>query len=103
MKIRYRSSYYDDLDEIKYYLETNFGSVTSQKILDAIDDECQLLVSNPHLGKVYPEDTYFHYLIVQRKNLVFYHINEDKQEVIMYRIFDGRKNYVDVIASIVKN
>ena len=36
-------------------------------------------------------------IIVLEKNLVFYKVNEDKKEVIIYAVVDQRQDYLNII------
>jgi len=41
------------------------------------------------------ETPHFHFLIVKKKNAVFYHIESDI--VTLHRIFDSRRDYISAI------
>ena len=100
MKLEYKSTFFDDLDEINEYIETNFGSAVATRVINGIHEDCLMLSRHPYLGKEYPRNTYFHYLIAQKKNLVFYHINHAESKVELHRIFDGRRDYAQAVSSI---
>jgi len=100
VKIQYKPTFFDDLDEIKEYIEANFDITLAAEIVRKIHTDCLTLAEYPHLGKEYSRNPFFHYLIVQKKNLAFYHIDETKQVVTLHRIFDGRRDYADAVASV---
>ena len=79
--------------KIILYVAENFGrEVALEKLLD--------------LGKYPQKCVELRYLVLKRqgykvlvleKNLVFYKINEEKQEAIIYAVVDHRPDYLNII------
>ena len=99
MNIQYKPTFFDDLDEIKEYIEGNFDIALAIAVVQRIHADCLSLATHPYLGREYPRNPYYRYLIVQKKNLVFYHIDEQGQVVTLHRVFDGRRDYADAVSS----
>lgn len=68
--------------------------------LDALEGSILALADNPYVG-VEPR-----YLVLKRqgyrvliieKNLVFYKINEERKEVIVYAVTDQKRDYLNII------
>ena len=86
--------------KIILYIARNFGTDAAMKKLDDIERQIYILKENPYIGTV-PG-----YLVLRRlgyriwiveKNLVFYKVEEDKKEVVIYAIVDQRTDYQDII------
>jgi plasmid stabilization system protein ParE len=102
VKIEYKSTYFDDLEDIKNYITNNFNERLAMVIVEGIKEDCDMLAEQPNLGRVYSRNSFFHTLIVKRKNILFYHIDDDAKTVTLHRIFDGRRDYIGAVQSITK-
>lgn len=78
----------------------NFGSEVALNKLEELEQSILELGNHPSIG-VEPR-----YLVLKRqgykvlileKNLVFYKVNEDKKEVIIYAVVDQRQDYLNII------
>ena len=78
----------------------NFGEDIALKKLDDLEKNIYLLEDNPYLGTI-PR-----YLVLKRqgykvlileKDLIFYKINEDKKQIIIYAVVDQRQDYLNII------
>jgi len=98
--IEYKSTYFDDLDTIEEYISTYFNAELAQRIVKEIHSSCQRLASQPRIGKAYPRHTYFRSIVIMKKNLVFYHVDEQRQTVTLHRVFDSRRDYAGAVSSI---
>jgi plasmid stabilization system protein ParE len=100
VRIEYKPTYFDDLEDIKNYIADNFNERLAVDIVQGIKEDCDRLAELPNLGHVYSRNPFFHTLIVKRKNILFYHIDNDKQIIMFHRIFDGRRDYISAVQSI---
>jgi len=100
LKIEYKETYFDDLDDIEQYITTCFSAGLARKIVGEIFAGCQILADQPLIGKPYPRNKYYNYFIVKRKNLVFYHIDDEQGTVTLHRIFDSRRDYIEAVSMI---
>jgi plasmid stabilization system protein ParE len=93
-KIHFAESFFVDLEDIFDYIAGNFGKRLVGNIIADIHREItELLGANPKLGRVYPDDEFYHYIFVsKRKDIVFYHAHDDGA-ITVYRIFDQRRDY----------
>ena len=82
------------------YLEQNIGNEVALEQLDYIEKKILELGNDPYIG------TDPRYLVLKRqgykvlilkKDLVFYKINEEKKTVIVYAVVDGRQDYLNII------
>lgn len=86
--------------KIILYAAENFGSEVALNKLEELQQSILELGNHPSIG-VEPR-----YLVLKRqgykvlileKNLVFYKVNEDKKEVIIYAVVDQRQDYLNII------
>ena len=82
------------------YIAEKFGNDTALRKLDAMESRILALADNPYLG-VEPG-----YLVLKRQgyrvlileqDLVFYKVNEDRKEVIIYAVTDQRQDYLNIV------
>lgn len=91
----------EQLREIIFYIADDSGSVDiALNYLDKIEKAINSLEDLPMSGSL-PRYSIlkkqgFRVLIVER-HLVFYKINEDGKEVIIYAVIDGRREYRNLI------
>jgi len=100
MKLLYKETYFDDLDDIAVYITACFNETLAHDTVQEIHDKCKAVANLPHIGRVYPRNSFFRFLIVKRKNVLFYHVDEDAQTVTLHRIFDTRRDYAAAVSSI---
>jgi plasmid stabilization system protein ParE len=101
MELEYKPQFFDDLDDIAEYIAECFSSSLALEVVQNIYDDCRVLADQPYLGQKYPRDSYFRFLIVKKKNVVFYHV--ENETVTLHRIFDSRRDYIHAISLIEKN
>lgn len=86
--------------KIILYIAQNFGNEVALEQLDYIEKKILELGNDPYIG------TDPRYLVLKRqgykvlilkKDLVFYKINEEKKTVIVYAVVDGRQDYLNII------
>ena len=86
--------------KIILYIAQNFGNEVALEQLDYIEKKILELGNDPYIG------TDPRYLVLKRqgykvlilkKDLVFYKINEEKKTVIVYPVVDGRQDYLNII------
>lgn len=85
---------------IVLYIAQNFGSNIALEKLDEIENTILSLEDNPYIGidPRYPVLKRQGYkVLVLKKDLVFYKINEANKEVIIYAVVDQRKDYLNII------
>ena len=91
----------DQLYSILQYIAEDSGSVDlALKYLDVLEAEIRKLETTPHMGSrprysILRKQGY-RVLIVQR-HLVFYKVDDEKQEVVIYAVVDARRHYVNLI------
>ena len=86
--------------KIILYIAQNFGKDVALEKLDEIEKRILELGNDPYLG-VAPK-----YLVLRRqgfrvlileKNLVFYKIEEENKNVVIYAVVDQRQDYLNII------
>lgn len=91
----------EQLREIIFYIADDSGSIdVALNYLDKIEKVINSLEDFPMSGSV-PRYSIlkkqgFRVLVVER-HLVFYKVNEDRKEVIIYAVVDGRREYRNLI------
>lgn len=86
--------------KIILYVAEKFGSEVALKKLEELEQSILKLGNYPYIG-IEPR-----YLVLKRqgykilileKNLVFYKVNEDEKEIIIYAVVDHRQDYLNII------
>ena len=86
--------------KIVLYIAQNFGNTIALEKLDEIEKRILELGGDPYIG------TELRYLILKRqgykvlileKDLVFYKIDEENKQVIVYAVIDQRQDYLNII------
>lgn len=91
----------EQLREIIFYIADDSGSIdTALDYLNKIEEAIKRLEDFPMSGSI-PRYSIlrkqgYRVLIVER-HLIFYKVNEDKKEVILYAVVDGRREYKNLI------
>lgn len=90
----------EGIRKIILYIAQNFGSDVALEKLEKIEKRILELGNDPYMG-MSPR-----YIVLKRqgykvlildKNLVFYKINEQKKNVIVYAVVDQRQDYLNII------
>ena len=86
--------------KIILYVAQNFGNKVALEKLDEIEKRILELGEDPYIG------TSPRYLVLKRqgykvlildKDLVFYKIDEENKEVVVYAVVDQRQDYLNII------
>ena len=86
--------------KIILYVAEKFGSEVALKKLEELEQSILELGNHPSIGL---EPRYLvlkrqgYKVLILEKNLVFYKVNEDKKEVIIYAVVDHRQDYLNII------
>ena len=86
--------------KIILYVAENFGSEVAVNKLEELEQSILELGNHPSIGL---EPRYLvlkrqgYRVLILEKNLVFYKVNEDKKEVIIYAVVDQRQDYLNFI------
>lgn len=86
--------------KIIMYIARNFGESIALQKLNDLEKNILLLEDNPYLGIIpkYPVLKRQGYkVLILEKDLVFYKINEEKKEIIIYAVVDQRQDYLNII------
>ena len=85
---------------IVLYVAENFGAETALEKLDELERSILSLGDNPFIG----EDTKYTVLrrqgykvLILKKDLVFYKVNENEKTVTIYAVVDQRQDYLSII------
>lgn len=90
----------EGIRKIILYIAQNFGSDVALEKLEKIEKRILELGNDPYMG-MSPR-----YIVLKRqgykilildKNLVFYKIDEQKKNVIVYTVVDQRQDYLNII------
>lgn len=82
------------------YVAENFGNDVALEKLDNLEKSILALGDNPDIGTQpkYPVLKRQGYkVLILEKSLVFYKVNENKKEVIIYAVVDQRQDYLNII------
>lgn len=86
--------------KIILYVAQNFGNNVALEKLDEIETEILSLADDPYMGTEprYPVLKRQGYkILILKKDLVFYKIDEPNKEVVIYAVVDQRQDYLNII------
>lgn len=86
--------------KIILYIAQNFGNDVALEKLDEIEDRILRLAEDPYIGTDprYPVLRRQGYkVLILKKDLIFYKIDEINKEVVIYVVVDQRQDYLNII------
>ena len=100
----YRVIRTDKADELIHkiilYVAEQFGSDVALEKLDELETAILSLGENPYLG-IQPKYTILrrqgYLVLITKKDLVFYKVNEREKTVTIYAVTDQRQDYLNII------
>ena len=102
--MKYRIARTDTADagirKIILYVAQNFGNNVALEQLDEIESRISSLADDPYIGAEprYPVLKRQGYkILILKKDLVFYKVNEADREVVIYAVVDQRQDYLNII------
>ena len=102
--MKYRIARTDTADagirKIILYVAQNFGNAAAMEKLDDIESGIMNLSENPQMGTEprYPVLRRQGYkVLVLKKDMVFYKIDDVKKEIMIYAVMDQRQDYLNII------
>jgi toxin ParE1/3/4 len=86
--------------KIVLYVAENFGTDVALEKLDNLEEAIMSLGENPYIGtepkyNILKRQGYM--VLILEKDLVFYKINDEKKQVIVYAVVDQRQDYLSII------
>lgn len=86
--------------KIVLYVAENFGNDVALKKLDYIEKSIMSLGDNPHIGvepryNVLKRQGYL--VLILEKDLVFYKVDDNKKQLIVYAVVEQRQDYLSII------
>ena len=86
--------------KIILYVAENFGNDVVLEKLDYLEKSMMNLGNDPHLG-VAPKYNVLrrqgYLVLILEKDLVFYKVDDDKKQVVVYAVVDQRQDYLSII------
>ena len=86
--------------KIVLYAAENFGTDVALEKLDNLEEAIMSLGENPYIGtepkyNILKRQGYL--FLILDKDLVFYKVDDDKRQVIVYAVVDQRQDYLSII------
>ncbi|MCR5250185.1 MAG: type II toxin-antitoxin system RelE/ParE family toxin [Lachnospiraceae bacterium] len=85
---------------IVLYIAENFGNDVTLERLDHLEGSIMKLAPDPHMG-VEPKYNVLkrqgYRVLILEKDLVFYKLDDNKKQVIVYAVVDQRQDYLSII------
>lgn len=86
--------------KIILYVAENFGDDVALEKLDYLEEAIMNLGDNPYIGvepkyNVLKRQGYL--VLILEKDLIFYKVDDNKKQVIVYAVVDQRQNYLSII------
>jgi len=92
MKIIFTAAFEQDLSRIYRYLVDNFDETLARSVMKNIRNDCAKIENEIGWhGKNYERNADWKVITIQKRNKVFYNIEDDK--VVLYAIFDSREDF----------
>ena len=86
--------------KIILYVAENFGNDVALEKLDYLEKSIMNLEDNPYIG-VEPKYNVLrrqgYLVLILEKDLVFYKVDDNKKQVIVYAVVDQRQDYLSII------
>ncbi len=88
------------IKEIVLYVASHFDNDTALEKLNELEKSIMKLGDNPYIGE---EPRYLalkrqgYRILILKKDLVFYKIDEEKKQVTIYAVVDQRQDYLSII------
>jgi len=91
----------EDLNQtLNYYLEILKNPNAAISLIDEIEEKFNILKYNPYISEI-ENDEYLKTKSIRsvlvKNTLLFYTIDEDKNEVTILRILYARRNWIDIL------
>ena len=86
--------------QIILHIAENFGNTTALETLNELENSILSLSETPYLGMIprYPVlRRQGYYVLILKKNLVFYKVNDNEKTVIIYAVVDQRQDYLKIL------
>lgn len=86
--------------KIILYVAENFGDDVALEKLDYLEEAIMNLGDNPYIGvgpkyNVLKRQGYL--VLILEKDLIFYKVDDNKKQVIVYAVVDQRQDYLSII------
>lgn len=86
--------------KIVLHVAENFGTDVALEKLDNLEEAIMSLGENPYIGtepkyNILKRQGYM--VLILEKDLVFYKIDDEKKQVIVYAVVDQRQDYLSII------
>ena len=86
--------------KIVLHVAENFGTDVALEKLDNLEEAIMSLGENPYIGtepkyNILKRQGYL--VLILEKDLVFYKVDNDKKQVIIYAVVDQRQDYLGII------
>lgn len=86
--------------KIVLYVAENFGNDVALEKLDYLEKSIMSLGDNPHIGvepryNVLKRQGYL--VLILEKDLVFYRVDDNKKQLIVYAVVEQRQDYLSII------
>ncbi len=88
------------IHEIVLRAAENFGKSVALEVLHELEESLLSLSSSPYMGMKpkYPVLRRQGYrVLIMKKNLCFYKVNDSKREVVIYAVVDQRQDYLSLV------
>ena len=85
---------------ISLYISLSFGPEVALNKISELEKSIMKLGDNPNIGEI-PRAVYLRRLgyrvLILKRDIVFYKINEEKKVVTIYAVVDQRQDYLSII------
>lgn len=93
----------ESMKNVLHFIAVNFGAETALEKIDEREKAVGLLKDNPYMGKV-PKDRVLkregYRVLITEMDLVFYKVDEQNKEVVIYLVADQRQDYIRILRTV---
>ena len=98
--IKRTDKFNDQLNDIIMYIASNHSNAVALDYLEYLEKEVNNLSDYPYIGSVPRYQAIGKQgfrAIVCKQNIIFYKVNEKKQEIVLHIIVATKRNYINLI------
>ena len=98
--IKRTDKFNDQLNDIIMYIASNYSNAVALDYLEYLEKEVNNFADYPYSGSVPRYQAIAKQgfrAIVCKQNIIFYKVNEEKQEIVLHIIVAAKRNYINLI------
>ena len=98
--IKRTDKFNDQLTDIIMYIASIHSNKEALEYLDYFEKEINNLIQFPYIGTIpryQPIAKQGYRSLICKQNIIFYKVNDEKEEIVLHIIVSAKRNYVNLI------